>query len=38
MTDHADIGAITAHIERHIGPVHTVLHENVSDDLHVDVY
>jgi hypothetical protein len=29
---------ITRHIERHIGPVGTVFHEVVSDDLHIDVH
>ena len=38
MTRHADIDAISNHIERHVGPVHTVFHEIVSDDLHIDVH
>ena len=38
MTEHADIEAITAHIERRIGRVHTVFHEIVSDELHIDIH
>jgi len=38
MTQHADIDAISAHIKRCIGPVHTVFHEIVSDDLHIDIH
>jgi Suppressor of fused protein (SUFU) len=38
MTRHADIAAISAHIERHVGRVHMVFHEIVSDDLHIDVH
>lgn len=38
MTQSADIAAITAHIERHIGRVHKVFHEIVSDDLHIDIH
>jgi hypothetical protein len=29
---------ISAHVERRIGPVATVFHEIVSDDLHIDVH
>lgn len=29
---------VTAHFERHIGPVHTVFHEIVSDLIHLDVH
>ncbi len=32
------IEAVTAHIERHIGPVDSVFHEIVSDMVHIDVY
>jgi hypothetical protein len=38
MSHDADLEAITAHIERHIGRVNTVFHEIVSDDLHIDVH
>lgn len=38
MTNHADIDAISSHIERHIGRVHVVFHEIVSDDLHIDIH
>ncbi len=34
----AQLDEITRHIERHIGAVHTVFHEIVSDDLHIDVH
>jgi hypothetical protein len=33
-----DLQQVTRHIERHIGPIHTVFHEIVSDDLHIDVH
>jgi len=33
-----DLTRITKHIEKNIGPVHTVFHEIVSDDLHIDVH
>ncbi|MBC8168126.1 MAG: suppressor of fused domain protein [Bryobacteraceae bacterium] len=29
---------ITRHIERNIGPIKTVFHEIISDDLHIDVH
>ena len=32
------IEAITAHIERHLGPVSGVLHEAVSDKVHIDIH
>ncbi len=38
MTHYADVDAITGHIEKHIGPIHTVFHEIVSDDLHIDIH
>jgi hypothetical protein len=38
MTHHADLAAISAHIERHVGRVHSVFHEIVSDDLHIDIH
>ena len=38
MTKYADIETVSAHIERHIGPVHTVFHEIISDDLHLDIH
>jgi hypothetical protein len=38
MTEHADIEAISAHIERRIGRIHMVFHEIVSDDLHIDIH
>ena len=38
MTEYADIDAISNHIERHVGRVHTVFHEIVSDDLHIDIH
>lgn len=38
MTNHTDIEAISRHIERHIGRVHRVFHEIVSDDLHIDIH
>lgn len=34
----ARLDEITRHIERHIGPIHTVFHEIVSDELHIDVH
>ncbi|MFM1870621.1 MAG: hypothetical protein RL398_43 [Planctomycetota bacterium] len=38
MSEHAEyLEAITAHVERHFGPVESVLHEIVSDELHIDV-
>jgi hypothetical protein len=36
--DPAAIAAISAHIERHVGPIETVLHEIVSSHVHVDVH
>jgi Suppressor of fused protein (SUFU) len=33
-----DLSRITKHIDKTIGPVHTVFHEVVSDDLHIDVH
>ena len=38
MTQHTDIAAIAAHIERHVGRIHKVFHEIVSDDLHIDIH
>lgn len=38
MTQYADIEAISNHIERCIGPIKTVFHEIVSDDLHIDIH
>lgn len=38
MTRHADVQAISEHIERRIGRIHKVLHEIVSDDLHIDIH
>jgi len=38
MAQHADIAAISEHIERRIGRVHVVFHEIVSDDLHIDIH
>jgi hypothetical protein len=38
MTQHANIDAISAHIERHVGRIHMVFHEIVSDDLHIDIH
>lgn len=38
MSHDADLEAITAHVERHIGRVNKVFHEIVSDDLHIDVH
>ena len=32
MTAYADLSGISAHIERHIGRIHMVFHEIVSDD------
>ncbi len=32
------IDRVSAHIEQHIGPVETVLHEIISDLVHVDIY
>lgn len=29
---------ISAHIEKHIGPIHKVLHELVSDTVHIDIH
>jgi hypothetical protein len=34
----ANIEAISAHIERHVGPIDTVFHEIVSPTIHVDVH
>ncbi|HEY0978727.1 MAG TPA: suppressor of fused domain protein [Flavobacteriales bacterium] len=36
--DGANIDAISAHIERYIGPVASVFHEVVSDLVHIDVH
>ena len=36
--DEAAIGAISAHIERYLGPVSGVYHELVSDKVHLDVH
>lgn len=33
-----DLSRISRHIEKNIGPVHTVFHEIISDDLHIDVH
>ncbi len=33
-----NIAAISAHIEKHIGPVENVLHEIISDLVHIDVH
>ena len=38
MTAYADLSGISAHIERHIGRIHMVFHEIVSDDLHIDIH
>lgn len=35
---HSHLDAISAHIEHHLGPVSTVLHEIVSDTVHVDIH
>ncbi|MGC3944409.1 MAG: hypothetical protein QM762_07815 [Chryseolinea sp.] len=32
------IELISAHIEKHVGPIEMVFHEIVSDQVHVDVY
>jgi hypothetical protein len=32
-----ELEEITGHIERNIGKVHTIFHEIISDDLHIDV-
>lgn len=36
--DSENIEAISAHIERHVGPVNSVFHEIVSDKVHIDVH
>jgi hypothetical protein len=36
--DSENIEAISAHIERHIGPVATVFHELISDKVHIDIH
>lgn len=36
--DSENIEAISAHIERHVGPVKTVYHEIISDKVHIDVH
>jgi hypothetical protein len=36
--DGESIELITEHIERHVGPIETVFHEIVSDQVHIDVY
>jgi hypothetical protein len=36
--DSENIDRITAHAEKHIGPVSTVLHEVISDLIHIDVH
>ena len=36
--DDENIEAISAHIERYIGPVHKVFHEIISDLVHVDIH
>lgn len=36
--DGDNIEAISAHIEKHIGPISTVYHELVSDLVHIDVH
>ena len=38
MTTHADVAAISNHIERNIGPIAMVFHEILSDDLHIDIH
>jgi hypothetical protein len=32
------VEAISDHVERHLGPIHQVLHELVSDDVHIDLH
>lgn len=32
------ISAVTAHVERHLGPIETVFHELVSTTVHVDIH
>lgn len=36
--DTENIEAVGQHIERHLGPVHKVLHEMLSDVVHIDVH
>jgi hypothetical protein len=36
--DEQNIEAIANHIEKHIGPIETVLHEIISDLVHVDIH
>ena len=36
--DEVNIEAISDHIERHIGPVHMVFHELISDMVHIDIH
>ncbi len=36
--DEQNIAAISDHIEKHIGPVHKVFHELISDLVHIDVH
>lgn len=38
LGDAESIEAIGAHIERHLGPIHRVFHELVSDVVHLDVH
>jgi Suppressor of fused protein (SUFU) len=37
MTAHTDMDLISNHIENTIGKIHTVLHEIISDEVHLDV-
>jgi hypothetical protein len=36
--DEDTVAAISAHIERHLGPIAGVFHELISDQVHLDVY
>ena len=36
--DGDNIEAISGHIEKHVGPIHTVFHEIISDLVHIDVH
>lgn len=38
FADSKNIDLVTAHIEKHIGPVDKVFHELISDMIHVDVH
>ena len=38
MAMHPETEHVAAHIEKHVGKIHMVFHEIVSDDLHIDIH